>query len=112
MGHLEQALGGPEAEPSRIAGLVAALPSDTVEASQARPRPLSAALLARLDQVAAHNGGKVPLHGRLFAQWMHHAYPRECPYPHEAGAAAPVTDDEWMRETGHGTSKASVAEMV
>merc|ERR1719401_3031441 len=32
-------------------------------------------LVARLEQIAAHHGGLVPLHGRLFAQWMHHAYP-------------------------------------
>ena len=35
-----------------------------------------------MEQVASHHGGKVPLHGRLFAQWLHHAFPRECPYPH------------------------------
>merc|ERR1719281_2166442 len=24
----------------------------------------------------------VQLHGRLFAQWLHYAFPHECPYPH------------------------------
>jgi hypothetical protein len=76
MSHLEQALEASEAEPSRIAKLIAALPSDTVQASAGSPRELSATLLGRLNEVAAANSGKVPIHGRLFAQWMHHAYPR------------------------------------
>ena len=28
---------------------------------------------------------EVPLHGRLFAQWMHYAFPRHCPFPHVSG---------------------------
>merc|ERR1719203_373755 len=52
-------------------------------------RTLPQWLLRRLDEVAAHHGGRVPLHGRLFAQWMHYAYPRECRYPHVSGATDP-----------------------
>mmetsp|Transcript_21825 Transcript_21825/g.68905 ORF Transcript_21825/g.68905 Transcript_21825/m.68905 type:complete len:618 (+) Transcript_21825:97-1950(+) len=107
MTHLEREVGSSAAKPARVAELVAALPSNTVQA----PRNLSAQLLDRLVQVAAVNGGQVPLHGRLFAQWMHHAYPRECPYPHEAGVANPQTPDEWIRETGHKGSSASPEEL-
>jgi hypothetical protein len=32
----------------------------------------------------AHNG-LVVIHGRLFTQWMHHAYPQECPMPPSVG---------------------------
>merc|ERR1719195_632118 len=64
----------------------------------------SKSLLNRLEEVAAINDGKVNLHGRLFAQWMHHAFPRECPYPHEAGTTSPQTADEWMEETGSATT--------
>merc|ERR1719245_2897961 len=85
-----------------------AMPSDTVAA----PRNLSSALLGRLAQVAESNDGVVPIHGRLFAQWMHHAFPRECPYPHEAGTTSPQTPDEWMRGTGHQSTKASKEEML
>jgi len=53
------------------------MPSDTIDA----PRNLSATLLSRLDAIAERHEGRVPLHGRLFAQWMHHAYPHECMYP-------------------------------
>merc|ERR1711957_147436 len=47
-------------------------------------RTLSAALVKRLREVAEPNGGLVPLHDRLFAWWMHFAYPQECPYPHRS----------------------------
>jgi hypothetical protein len=57
-------------------------------------------LLNRLSEIAVAHSGKVPLHGRLFAQWMHHAYPQECPYPHLAGTTNPLTPDEWLEATG------------
>jgi len=93
MGSLERDIGHPRASPARIAELVTALPSETVDA----PRNLSTVLLARLDEIASHHNGHVPIHGRLFLQWMHHAYPRECSYPHAAGTTKPVTQDEWLR---------------
>jgi len=96
MSNLEREIDAPEAEPSRIAAIVADLPSSTVEA----PRTLSPALLGKLDDAAAHHGGTIQLHGRLFGQWMHHAFPRECPFPHVAGATNPQTPDEWMAGRG------------
>jgi hypothetical protein len=106
MSHLEREIDAPEAEPSRIAAIVASLPSSTVET----PRTLSPTLLGRLDEAAAGHGGKVQLHGRLFGQWMHNAFPRECPFPHVAGATNPQTPDEWMSTQGQ-ESFASKAEM-
>jgi hypothetical protein len=106
MSHLEKEIDAPDAEPSRIATIVASLPSSTVEA----PRSLSATLLGKLDEVAATHGGTVQLHGRLFGQWMHHAFPRECPFPHVAGATNPQTPDEWMAVDGQ-ESFASQEEM-
>ena len=106
MSHLEQEIDAPEAEPSRIAAMVASLPSSTVEA----PRTLSPTLLEKLDEAAATHGGTVQLHGRLFGQWMHHAFPRECPFPHVAGSTNPQTPDEWMAVQGQ-ESFASKAEM-
>jgi len=96
MAHLERAVAAPSAPPSRIAALVADLHSDTVSA----PRNLSSSLVARLGEIAEHHHGMVPLHGRLFAQWMHHAYPLECPYPHATGTTNPLTPDEWMDAYG------------
>lgn len=77
LSHLENTIATPTSEPKRIAAIVAGMSSDTVDA----PRNLSASLLDRLGSIAQRHGGQVPLHGRLFSQWMHHAYPNECPYP-------------------------------
>merc|ERR1719316_2303474 len=49
------------------------------------------ALRSQLLRIAETHGGKVPLHGRLFAQWLHYVFPRECPFPHKAGSAAAHT---------------------
>ena len=38
-------------------------------------------LLEKLQEIAKRHGGKVTLHGLQFAEWLHHAYPRECPAP-------------------------------
>merc|ERR1712014_188444 len=107
LGHLESEISAPEAKPKRIAELVANLQSSTVQA----PRSLSQPLLSRLEEIAKGHGGAVPLHGRLFAQWMHHAYPRECPYPHATGTKNPQTPDEWMSQTGRQSTSASESEM-
>jgi len=100
MGHLETQLASPEASAERILEIVSHLPSSTVEA----PRILPDQLAQRLGDVAAHHGGKVPLHGRLFSQWLHHAYPRECPFPHLSGTTKPMTSREWMAETGESST--------
>merc|ERR1719223_1582989 len=61
---------------------------------------LSKLLRRRLDEVAAHHEGLIPLHGRLFAQWMHLAFPQECPYPHKAGTVYYSSMEQWEKETG------------
>merc|ERR1719491_674955 len=104
---LEGSIAAPTAAPARIAELVSALHSDTVDA----PRNLSTVLLARLDGIAKLHGGHVPLHGRLFAQWMHHASPRECPFPHVAGTTSPMSPDDWMAHHGIDDVEATMEEM-
>jgi len=96
LGHLEEKLAAPEATPAAIKELIRNLSSSTVTS----PREISQNLQTRLDEISVENGGLVPLHGRLFAQWMHHAYPRECPYPHLSGTVSPQTPDEWLNESG------------
>merc|ERR1719163_2261339 len=99
LGHLEKEIGAPEATSTQIATLVSQMSSSSVVA----PWKLSSSLLDRLGEVAAEHGGTVPLHGRLFAQWMHHAFPRECPYPHVSGTTNPLTPDEYEEVTGEDT---------
>jgi hypothetical protein len=106
--HIEGQTGAPRASPDKVVGIVEALPSSTVTS----PRKLAQRLLVLLRQVAEVNGGDVPLHGRLFTQWMHHSYPRECAFPHEAGTTRPQSPDEWARGNGHARAAASEEEMV
>ena len=54
----------------------------------------------RLHQIAESQGGFVPLHGRLFAEWLHYAFPRECPYPHKAGAYRLSLMTQWEAVSG------------
>lgn len=105
MGHLERQVAAPEASPQQLLHLVSQLPS----ASQPARQP-SSELAQRLEEVATQHDGMVPLHGRLFAQWLHHAYPRECPYPHLTGQTNPMTADQWMQAKGQGVA-ASKEEM-
>jgi len=94
MASLEREFASPEATPQQILPVVAQMSSSTVDA----PRSLPTKLVDRLETAAQLHGGSVQLHGRLFAQWMHHAFPRECPFPHVSGTTAPVTPDEWLSE--------------
>jgi len=97
MGQLEKQISAPEATTSEIMGVVSGLSSSSVEA----PRNLPTKLVNRLDDAAAMHGGTVQIHGRLFAQWMHHAFPRECSFPHLSGSITPVTPDEWLDSKGN-----------
>jgi hypothetical protein len=94
--HVERAISAPAAKPARIASIVAALPSSTTPAN----RTISARLLGRLNDIAANNDGLVPLHARMFAQWMHHVYPRECPFPHMSGTFNALRMEDYAKETG------------
>lgn len=95
LGHIETKVAAPDATPQQILSLVSGLPSSTVAGN----RTLSPWLVHRLEQVASHHGGMIPLHGRLFGQWMHYAYPRECTFPHVLGDVRPQTAEQWVRET-------------
>eukprot|EP00929_Paragymnodinium_shiwhaense_P113896 TRINITY_DN82195_c0_g1_i1.p1 TRINITY_DN82195_c0_g1~~TRINITY_DN82195_c0_g1_i1.p1 ORF type:complete len:583 (+),score=153.15 TRINITY_DN82195_c0_g1_i1:141-1889(+) len=99
--HLEHVLKRPEAAPSEI---LAWLSDDEYEG-------ISQLLVRRLDEIAAHHGGVVPLHGRLFAQWMHFAHPQSCVYPHKSGSTYTKTTEEWEEDTG-GRAGSTVEELV
>jgi len=82
---LERKLQAPLASPAEVAAIVHMQLADLPSASVAGNRTLSKAILDKLQELADHHGGWVPIHGRLFAQWLHIVYPRECPYPHVSG---------------------------
>jgi len=98
LGHVEKEVRSPTADPAEIANIFANLPSASVAAG----RKLSPTLTQRLAELGDHHGNRIPIHGRLFAQWMHLAYPRECPFPHISGTIQPKTAKE-MKAAGQRT---------
>merc|ERR1719261_920436 len=52
-------------------------------------------LRKQLSRIADKHRGKIPLHGRLFSQWMHYVFPQECPFPNQAGTVALRTPQEF-----------------
>lgn len=107
LGRLEEWVSAPDAEASTILRFVALTPSATMPSN----RNLSPWLHQRLEEVAKHHGGRVPLHGRLFAQWLHYAYPRECQFPHVSGTTDPKRPEDWManNETSQDAESASAS---
>jgi hypothetical protein len=79
---VEREIAAPAASVSRITEAVAIAAPEVM--------PLTSVLLQRLNTIAAQNDGMVPIYGRLFAQWMHFVFPRDCPYPQVSGTTAPV----------------------
>jgi hypothetical protein len=92
LGQIEQKIAAPSALPKTITRLVSMIPSAIMPSN----RTIAPWLQHRLDEVAVHHGGLVPLHGRLFAQWLHFAYPRECQFPHIAGTINPQRPEDLL----------------
>jgi len=108
---LERNIGSSHAFHDEILAAVNSLPPPS-SATPGADWTLSDGLVRRLEEVASfHGGAPVPLYGRLFAQWLHHAYPRECPYPHVSGTTQPRGPDEYEQHTGQ-ESTATEEEMT
>jgi hypothetical protein len=88
MGGLERELARHAAPPSEIV---------TVMETLIAPRKLSEFARLLLDRVAHRHGGQVPLHGRLFSQWLHHVKPQECSYPQRSGTTSPVNPENYWK---------------
>merc|ERR1719502_2639354 len=96
--NIEAQIAAPNAKPAEILAVVEHMSSSTIQA----PRNLSTGLTKALDKVAELHGGKVPLHGRLFKQWMHYVFPHECSYPHtSASGVATLTPQQFKGKTGN-----------
>eukprot|EP00930_Biecheleria_cincta_P019053 TRINITY_DN14656_c2_g1_i1.p1 TRINITY_DN14656_c2_g1~~TRINITY_DN14656_c2_g1_i1.p1 ORF type:complete len:576 (-),score=103.85 TRINITY_DN14656_c2_g1_i1:56-1783(-) len=100
MNRLERDLGQHDASTEQIMQLVGTLPGPAADAGS-KNRTVPPTLHRRLVEIAEHHGGRIPLHGRLFAQWLHHLYPQQCPYPHMSGTIAPRRFEEHKAVTGH-----------
>jgi len=89
-GELEAGVGGPVAPPERLLALVGNMSTQDHNLDDEENPQLWGSLARQLDKIAASHGGLVPLHGRLFSQWLHYAFPRECPFPHRSGSTKQV----------------------
>jgi len=69
-------------------------------------------MISKLKEIAVINGGSIPIHGRLFAQWLHFALPRDCPYPHAAGSITPKSLGQWRDEFGEELESVTKEEIV
>lgn len=96
--HFESQIQAPFASPAQILAAATHVPIRTVHSgvSLKTGSPVAEAL----EQVAGIHGGVVPLHGRLFSQWLHYAFPSECSYPYPSGAFEALTPTEWHLRTG------------
>eukprot|EP00928_Gymnodinium_smaydae_P014911 TRINITY_DN15473_c0_g1_i1.p1 TRINITY_DN15473_c0_g1~~TRINITY_DN15473_c0_g1_i1.p1 ORF type:complete len:597 (-),score=163.36 TRINITY_DN15473_c0_g1_i1:105-1895(-) len=59
---------------------------------------LSDSLRSQLYDIASLHDGQVPLHGRLFLQWLHYVFPQECQYPHKSGSVSTLSPLEYGDE--------------
>jgi len=87
---VESAVGSPLAEPAQVLDLLGNITDFDDE-----PPKLDDSLKGQLDNIANTHGGKIPLHGRLFAQWLHYVFPRECAFPHKLGTSSAQTPYEF-----------------
>jgi len=78
MREVEGQVRSPVALPQHLLYIVGNLSSAYVDA----PREMPHDLRQKLWIIADRHRGMVPLHSRLFAQWLHFAFPAECPFPH------------------------------
>lgn len=92
--HIETAVESPSAEPDQLFALVNNMTSATSIDDEVAIK-IDSTLKAQLESIASSHGGKVPLHGRLFLQWLHYIFPRECPFPHKSGTVASVAPLEY-----------------
>lgn len=97
MRHLESRLETSDASPTLILEAVQTLPSHAAHQSPQAQQSLNGTLRVRLEEIAAGNEENfVPIHGRLFTQWLHYAFPHDCAYPHEVGSLNTMTVGEWL----------------
>jgi len=98
LSEIEEALKSPTALPSDILELVEEMNAPSSIEDEGRPN-LRPEMRKQLEEVAVQNGGMVPLHGRLFAQWLHFVFPRECAFPHMTGLTSALSPYEYGDET-------------
>jgi len=91
---IERAVAAPTARPETIIDIVANM-SSHINVDDDRAPKIDSSLRTQLAQIAEAHGGEVPIHGRLFGQWLHYVFPRECPFPHKTGVTVSSTPTQY-----------------
>jgi len=86
MDEIEHKVLAPTTSPERLLSIVR-----NISNTEALPR----GLLEKLQKIADRHNGEVPIHGRLFAQWLHFAFPHECPFPAILENADMLATSQW-----------------
>jgi len=97
MGEIEHMVQAPTASPQILLGIIGNLSLVNYDGEQV----VTSELKAKLHTVAARHAGTVPVHGRLFAQWMHFAFPLECPYPHVLQDSISLSPASWSSKKSY-----------
>jgi len=97
MNDIESHVNGPTATSGQLLSMLSNMSSTTVDA----PRTFSPSMMTRLNQISDQNLGTIPIHGRLFGQWLHYAFPHECPLP--VAAANALTPSAWLNGAAIGS---------
>eukprot|EP00411_Alexandrium_monilatum_P124944 CAMPEP_0175646394 /NCGR_PEP_ID=MMETSP0097-20121207/7299_1 /TAXON_ID=311494 /ORGANISM="Alexandrium monilatum, Strain CCMP3105" /LENGTH=587 /DNA_ID=CAMNT_0016952291 /DNA_START=33 /DNA_END=1793 /DNA_ORIENTATION=+ len=91
---IETTVGASTASPEDLLQVVGNMTAQESLDDDATPA-LAGALSEQLQTIAKAHQGRVPLHGRLFAQWLHYVFPRQCPFPHRTGKATAISPIEF-----------------
>jgi hypothetical protein len=101
--HLEGQLLKPKATAAEVIEVIENMPQSPEISDSQR---------TKLEAVAQHHSGLIPIHGRLLAQWLHFVFPRECPYPHMARTLDPKTQAQWREKVGEEGEAVSAEEVA
>eukprot|EP00927_Polykrikos_kofoidii_P078661 TRINITY_DN75469_c0_g1_i1.p1 TRINITY_DN75469_c0_g1~~TRINITY_DN75469_c0_g1_i1.p1 ORF type:complete len:575 (-),score=86.21 TRINITY_DN75469_c0_g1_i1:116-1738(-) len=88
---LEAKVQAPVASPDRVLRIV----NEFLHLLSETPRVLPPQLTRQLNRIAKTSGGDIPLHSDAFVEWLHYAFPNECPlrHPQPLKPAAAVASD-------------------
>merc|ERR1719456_1143131 len=98
MDQLERKIAAPTASADQIVRALHGVTTPSTE--DTRNLTDNSPLRTMLDQVEQSSGGSrsINLHGRLLAQWLHHAFPHDCPYPVKGGSVKPLTATQYQEQ--------------
>eukprot|EP00930_Biecheleria_cincta_P068527 TRINITY_DN5600_c0_g1_i1.p1 TRINITY_DN5600_c0_g1~~TRINITY_DN5600_c0_g1_i1.p1 ORF type:complete len:891 (+),score=208.96 TRINITY_DN5600_c0_g1_i1:53-2725(+) len=77
MMQIEAALKAPTGSAATLLSIV----SNLTGSEERESRAMLPELAEKLNDIGQRNGGQIPLHGQLFAQWLHYVEPYKCMYP-------------------------------